>query len=298
MVIPDFKYFRPKSLPEALTLLGQSDDVALIAGGTDLLVEIKKGLRRHDNMISLSDIGELKVLEEDGKKVYIGSAVTHNELVVSPVIRKNLMAISNTATKIGCEQIRNKGTVGGNICTAASCCDLGPILMALGTMVEIRSSKGNREVPLKDFFVFHRKTVLAKGEMVTRVIVPIPGPGSGAHFEKFGLREAAAVSVASVAAMIKLDHGTCADACIVIGAVAPVPKISQGAVDIILGKDLSQLSENSSVLEQAGIAAAEDAIPIDDIRGGAKYRRDILKVLTRRAISKAVFFAQQTPGIS
>lgn len=298
MVITDFKYFRPKSLMEALALLEQSNDAALMAGGTDLLVEIKKGLRHHENIISLSDIEELKALGEDGTMVHIGAAVTHNELVASPMIREKIPALSYAAAKIGSEQIRNKGTVGGNICTAASCCDLGPVLVALEAVVEIKSSKGKREVPLKDFFIFHRRTVLAKGELVTRVSVPIPKPGAGVYFEKFGLREAAAVSVASVAARVRLQNGVCEDACIVIGAVAPTPKISQGAVNLLLGKSQPQFEEGSALLDQVGNAAAEDAIPIDDIRGGATYRRDILKALTRRAVTKAIFYAQNNPGIS
>ena len=145
---------------------------------------------------------------------------------------------------------------------------------------------------LKDFFVFHRKTILKKEELLTRIIVPHPEPGTGLYFEKFGLRQAAAISVVSVAVMVKLRKGICDDACIVIGAVAPTPKISNKSIELIKGKDISQLSEHSQILKQAGNAAAKDAMPIDDIRGGAKYRRDILKVLTRRTILNAIVQSQ------
>ncbi|HJN06671.1 MAG TPA: xanthine dehydrogenase family protein subunit M [Bacteroidales bacterium] len=292
MYISDFNYFRPKSIKEATTLLENSDDGAPIAGGTDLLVEIKQGLRHHEDIISLTDIEELKIISEVPEGIFLGAGLTHNELISSTIIINKLPAIAQAASKIGCDQVRNKGTIGGNICTAASCCDLGPVLLTLNASVELASSVETRTVPLIDFFVFHRKTTIKKGELVTRIFVPHPEPYTGVYFEKFGLREAAAVSVASVAVMVKLHEGVCDDACIVIGAVAPTPKISNRSIDHIVGKDISLLSEDSQILMQAGNAAAEDAIPIDDIRGGANYRRDLIKVLTRRAIVKAIDLAQ------
>ncbi len=292
MYISDFNYFKPKSIKEATIMLEQSDDSAPLAGGTDLLVEIKQGLRHHKNIISLSDVEELKHITEEPTGIYIGAGITHNELIASDLIKSKLPGIALAASKIGSDQVRNKGTIGGNICTAASCCDLGPVLISLNASVEMASSTETRTVPLIEFFVFHRKTNLKKGELVTRIFVPYPDTNTGVHIEKFGLREAAAVSVASVAVMVKLQAGICEDACIVIGAVAPTPKISDRAIVQIKGKDISLLTENSEILKQAGNAAAEDAVPIDDIRGGANYRRDLLKVLTRRAIVNAIAQAQ------
>jgi carbon-monoxide dehydrogenase medium subunit len=127
---------------------------------------------------------------------------------------------------------------------------------------------------------------------VTRIIVPRLSKGTGAHYEKFGLREAGSISVVSVAAMVKLHEGTVIDGCIVIGAVAPVPKISSAATGLLKNKKVSDLTASSSLLGEIGKAAAEDSVPIDDIRGGARYRRDILKVLTGRAIMKAIGFAE------
>lgn len=292
MYISDFNYFRPKSLDEAIGLLEKSNNGAPIAGGTDMLVEIKQGLRHHDDIISLNDIEELKLISEDAENIYIGAGVTHNELQSSTVIKKKIPAIAQAASKIGCHQIRNKGTIGGNLCTAASCCDLGPVLLTLNSSVELVSTSETRKISLNEFFIFHRKTTLRKGELMSRIIVPLPEPGTGLHVEKFGLRDAAAVSVASVAVIVKLQNGICEDASIVIGAVAPTPKISLKSAGFLKGKNITLLSEHSQILEQAGNAAAEDAVPIDDIRGGAKYRRDLLKVLTRRAIVNAIAQAQ------
>ena len=296
MVIPEFTYHKPQTLKEAIRLLEEHSDSVLMAGGTDLLVEIKKGLRNHDNVISLSKIGVLKIISENEHEIIIGAGITHNDLINSPVISSNLPALSDAASKIGSEQVRNTGTIGGNLCTAASCCDTAPILIALNARLEIAGTTGVRTLPLKDFFVFNKKTILKKGEIVTRIIIPRLFEGTGAHYEKFGLREAGSISVVSVAAMVKLHGGTVADGCIVIGAVAPVPKISYAATGLLKDKKVSDLFESSPVLDEVGQAAADDSVPIDDIRGGAKYRRDILKVLTCRAIVKAICFAEAKPN--
>ena len=292
MLIPDFIYHKPKTLKEAIRLLEENNDSVLMAGGTDLLVEIKKGLRNHENVISLSKIEVLKIISENDHEIFIGAGITHNELITSPIISANLPALADAASKIGSHQVRNTGTIGGNLCTAASCCDTAPILIALNARLEIADTTGVRTLPLKDFFVFNKKTILKKGEIVTRIIIPRLSEETGAHYEKFGLREAGSISVVSVAAMVKLHEGMVTDGCIVIGAVAPQPKISNAATRLLKDKKVSDLFESSPLLDEIGQAAADDSIPIDDIRGGAKYRRDILKVLTRRAIVKAIGFAE------
>jgi carbon-monoxide dehydrogenase medium subunit len=292
MVLPDFTYHKPETLKEAIRLLEESNDNVLMAGGTDLLVELKKGLRNHEHVISLSGIAVLKMISKNDHEIFIGSGITHNELIASAIISADLPALADAASKIGSDQVRNSGTIGGNLCTAASCCDTAPILIALNARLEIADTTGVRTLPLKDFFVFNKKTILKKGEIVTRIIIPRLSEETGAHYEKFGLREAGSISVVSVAAMVKLHEGTVTDGCIVIGAVAPQPKISNAATGLLKDKKVSDLFESSPVLDEIGQAAADDSIPIDDIRGGAKYRRDILKVLTRRAIVKAIGFAE------
>jgi carbon-monoxide dehydrogenase medium subunit len=288
MYISDFIYHKPSTLKEALGLMNVNDDVAILAGGTDLLVEIKKGLRHHKNLISIVDIDELRFVKEENNEIIIGAGMTHNDIIKNQFITQKLPALADALSKVGSEQVRNSGTIGGNLCTGASCCDSAPLLIALHAKVEILGTTGVRIVPLKDFFVFNKKTKLEKGEILTKVIIPIPVSGTGLHYEKFGLREAAAVSVVSVAVMVLIENNICMKARVVIGAVAPTPKISEKATAIIVGKNVSQLTLPSEILDQAGDAAAEDSIPIDDIRGGAKYRKQILSVLTKRAIEKAV----------
>lgn len=288
MIIEDFNYHKPHSIEEACKLLERCDNGAPIAGGTDLLVEIKQGLRHHDDIISLSGINALKEIHEEEKHIEIGAGVTHNETASSPLIKKYFPAITEAASKIGTDQIRNTGTVGGNLCTGASCCDMAPILLALSTRVEIATSNEKRNVSLKDFFIFHKETSLGKGELMTKIVISKPETNTGASFEKFGLRETASISVASAAAMVKIDNGVCTDACVVIGAVAPTPIICNRTNDLLIGKKISDFTDDSETLTHAGNLASEDAIPIDDIRGTAVFRRNIIKVLVRRAVVNAI----------
>jgi carbon-monoxide dehydrogenase medium subunit len=158
----------------------------------------------------------------------------------------------------------------------------------MNASLEIISTEGIRILPLSEFFTFNKKTILKKGELLTRVIVPRPSSGTGAFYEKFGLREAGSISVVSVAARVQIKNGLVDDACVVIGAVAPTPKISETATALIRGKKAYDLLHYESLLEEAGAAAVQDSIPIDDIRGGAQFRRDVLKVSAKRAIVSAV----------
>jgi len=288
MFLPDFCFHQPLSVQDAIGLLGQKSNVVAMAGGTDLLVEMKKGIRKHQDIVSLLEIKELKIITEDETNLFIGACATHSEVIVSPLVGRIAPALVEATSKIGSDQVRNTGTIGGNICTAASCCDTAPVLLSMNTVVEIAGSENLKKVPLRDFFSFNKKTILKKGELVTRIIVPKPEPGTGTCYEKFGLREAGSISVAAVAAKVIIQKGICVDACIVIGALAPTPKISDQATKLIKGKRISEFVENSPVLKELGNAAVRDSIPIDDIRGGAQFRRDVLKVLVKRAVQKAV----------
>ena len=287
MYLDDFTYHKPKTLEEACRLLEQCNNGALIAGGTDVLVEIKKGLRHNDDIVSLKEIAELKLLNKDKHNLYIGAGVTHNEVKKSLIIKENFSALSEAASNIGTEQIRNTGTVGGNLCTGASCCDMAPVLIAYNADVEIASSTKRRVVSLKDFFIHHKETSLAKGEIMTKIIVPIPKSGEGVSFLKFGLREAASISVASVSVRINSDGDVCTDSCVVIGAVAPTPRISSKAIEVLNNKKITDLINNEEMLKSIGEASAKDSLPLDDLRGSAKFRKQLVNILTQRAVVTA-----------
>ena len=291
MYLSDFTYHKPSTLQEACKLLESEKNAAAIAGGTDILVEIKKGLRHNDNIVSLSGIKELKILEESGNQLVIGAAVTHNEIKNSKFIKEKFPALREAASLIGTDQVRNTATVGGNLCTGASCCDMAPVLIASNASAEIFSAKGKRIVALKDFFVFHKETSIGEGEIMTKIIVPLSEPGTGVCFKKFGLRDASAISVASASVMIKTDGNAFTDSRIVVGAVAPTPRISIKASKVLTGVKVTELLEGSSILKEVGKAAAADSLPLDDIRGTADFRRDIVNVLTQRAVIMAAMRA-------
>jgi carbon-monoxide dehydrogenase medium subunit len=286
--ISDFRYHRPETLGEACHLLETSPNGVLLAGGTDLLVELKQGKRFHQDVISLTRIQELRSIGVQEHTLVIGAAVTHNQLIHSSLIQEHCYALSEAAEAIATEQIRNTATVGGNLCTAASCADSAPILIALGAEIEMCGSQGQRTLPLAEFFVDHRKAALKRGEILRRIIVPIPGPGTGAAFKKFGLREAANVAVASIAVVVRVVGEQCQDVRFVMGAVAPTPKVSTSAVELIRGKPISDIAEGSALSKLVGQAVAEDAEPIADIRGSAEFRREITAILARRALSVAL----------
>jgi carbon-monoxide dehydrogenase medium subunit len=294
MYLPDFTYHKPKTLQQACKLLESEKNAAAIAGGTDILVEIKKGLRYNDNIVSLSEIKELKTIEESGSSIIIGATVTHNEIKNSELIKEKLPAIAEAASLIGSDQVRNIATIGGNLCTGASCCDMAPVLIASNASVEIISTKEKRIVALKDFFIFHKETSVGKAEIMTKIIVPLLEPGTGVCFKKFGLREASAISVASASVMIKTDGKVCTDSCIVIGAVAPTPRISINASKLLIGIKLKDIEKDGSILNDVGIEAVKDALPIDDIRGSANYRRNIIHVITRRSVFTALLRAKES----
>ncbi len=287
MYLHDFTYHKPATLQEACNLLENEKNAAAIAGGTDILVEIKKGLRHNDNIVSLSGIKELKILEESGSQLVIGAAVTHNEIKNSKLIKEKFPALREAASLIGTDQVRNTATVGGNLCTGASCCDMAPVLIASNASAEIVSTNGKRIVALKDFFVFHKETSIGKGEIMTKIIVPLSEPGTGVCFKKFGLRDASSISVASASVMIKTDGNVFTDSRIVVGAVAPTPRISIKASKVLTGAKVTELLEGSSILKEVGEAAAADSLPLDDFRGTADFRKDIINVLTQRAVLKA-----------
>jgi carbon-monoxide dehydrogenase medium subunit len=286
--ISDFHYHRPESLGEACRLLETSPNGALVAGGTDLLVELKQGKRSHQDVISLTRIPELRAIDVQEQILRIGAAVTHNQIMHSSLVREHCFALSEATESIATEQIRNTATVGGNLCTAASCADTAPILIALAAEVELATSRGQRTLPLAEFFVDHRKTVLETGEILRSILVPIPQPGTGTAFRKFGVRGAANIAVASVAVWVRVAGGRVQDARFVMGAVAPTPAVSPRAVEVVRGQPIAELEEGRPLSQRVGQAVAEDAEPIDDIRGSAGFRREIIAILARRALGVAL----------
>lgn len=284
MYLPDFEYFTPDSVEEACQLLSQYGSKAIaIAGGTDILVKMKKEVMAPEILVSIGHLSQLKKIEYvPGKGVVIGAGVTHNEVQNSKVLHEKYLSVSEAAHQMANNQVRNLGTIGGNISNAVPSADMPPILIALDTTVKIVGSKGERTMPLENVFKGPNQTVLENDELITEFVIP-EGSFTGSTYIKFGLRASGALAVVGVAASVQMEGDVIKDARIVLGAVSPVPVRAKEAENFLKGKKASE-----ELFAEAGVIASGECRPISDIRASAEYRKDMVRVFTRRALLKAV----------
>lgn len=299
MILPDFQYLEPQSLEQACVLLGRyGPEAQLLAGGTDLLVKMKSGLLKPSYLVSLKHVDELKgIRQQPGVGVVIGARTTHNELVSSPVLASRFRSVCSAAASMAGYQIRNAGTLGGNLVNAVPSADLPPILIALGAKVRLAgpvrtpanantasagSPVGERTLELEEFFVGPGKTVLLPGEILAAVIIPEQAT-TGSNYQKFGLRQAEALAVAGVASAVTMEGDIMQEVRIALGAVAPTPMRARQAEALLRGQKVSE-----KLIAMASGFAAVVSRPISDIRGSAEYRRHLVEVLTRDSIRAAI----------
>jgi carbon-monoxide dehydrogenase medium subunit len=284
MYLTDFEYYAPGNLSEACGLLVKYGNRAkLLAGGTDILIKMKHHLIEPEVLISLKGIRELTGIRyKQDKGVIIGARATHNEVVNSPLLQKKYLSVCEAAHHMANNQVRNTGTVGGNIVNAVPSADLPPIFIALGASVKLVGANSERELPLENFFTGPNRSVIAGDEIMTEIIIP-DQPTTGSAYMKFGLRRSGALAVVGVAASVVLEGNILKDVRIVLGAVAPIPMRAVNTENTVRGQKVSE-----DLFEQAGQAAAQECKPIQDIRGSVEYRRDLVRVFTRRALQKAV----------
>ncbi|MEW6249922.1 MAG: xanthine dehydrogenase family protein subunit M [Planctomycetota bacterium] len=290
MYLPDFQLHEPATLDEAAALLVRYGRAArVLAGGTDLLVDLKTGRVRVGHLIALRRLEALRGVRETAAGVSIGALTTITELAAAPLVLARLPALADAAAEMAGPQIRNVATVGGNIASAVPCADLPPVLIALGASVVLVSGAGRRELPLEGFFRGPRQTLSRDEEMLVEVRVPHQPPCSGAAYARLGLRAGNAIPVAAVAASLSLDRdGRVAAARIVLGAVAPVPRLVPAAAEALSGRPASE-----ERFAAGARLAREAAEPISDVRGSAEYRRALVEVLARRALRAAYARAQE-----
>jgi len=284
MRIADFEYHTPDTLSEACALLARyARKACVLAGGTDLLVDLKSEMVAYEHIVSLKKVSELKKISFDRKSgLSIGALATHNDLAADRIILRNYPELSEAALTLASPQVRNKGTVGGNICSAVPSADMPPLLIAMNASVRLVGPRGGRTVLLKDFFTGPRKTVRRNGEILTHILVPPKPAGAGACYLKFALRDATALAVVGVAAAVLLKKGVCTGARIVLGAVAPTPLAAGKASAGLIGRKI-----DDTVADEAGRTARNECTPISDVRGSAEYRRSLVEILTKRAVIKA-----------
>ena len=284
MYLPDFDYYAPSSVEETSALLAELGPRAkVISGGTDLMVKMKHGLLAPEALVSLKRLEELRSIEHrPGIGVVIGARATHSDLMNSSLLNEKYLSISQTAHHMAANQVRNIGTIGGNLCNAVPSADLPPILIALGANVKLVGTAGERTVPLEQFFVGPGKTLMNQNEILTEIIIPDQAT-TGSHYIKFGLRRSGSLAVVGVAVAVTVAGDTIKEARISLGAVAPTPMRALGAEGYLAGQSIGD-----DVLAEAGAIASQECKPISDIRGSAEYRRNLVRVFTKRALRKAI----------
>ncbi len=273
-------YFQPTSLDEALALLAEHGGAArIVAGGTDLVVELGRGIRPTATLIDITRVQELAGIAERDGAIVIGALTTHNDVIGSARCRAALRPLAQACLEVGAPQLRTRATVAGNLVTASPANDTIAPLVALGAFVVLASVRGERVLPLADFHLGVRRTALAPDELVREIrVAPLP-IGSRSRFVKLGLRRAQAISVVDAALVVTLDGGAVAEARIALGSVAPTIVRAGEAESFLTGKSL-----DGETCAEAGRLAAGAANPIGDVRGSAGYRRTTIANLVADAL--------------
>jgi len=276
------EYINAASIDEVLqTLKGKGERARIVAGGTDLILELERGVRRGiETIIDITRIPHLdQITMDEDSVIHLGPLVTHNHCVESKLIRERAYPLARAAWEVGAPQIRNRGTIAGNLITASPANDTITPLMALGASVTLQSVNGTRTIKLKDFYTGVRKTVMQPDEMLVDISFPAMKPTQRGTFIKLALRRAQAISIIDAAIILNLESDSVTSASITLGAVAPTIIHAPDAEKYLAGKKLTD-----DVIAEAARFTMNSCKPIDDIRGSAAYRSEMVRVCTLRGL--------------
>ena len=286
MSLPKFEYIRAKSLEEAANLKAELAETAVIYnGGTDVIPLLTARVWQPDYVIDIKEIPELdKLTYTEGEGLRIGCLVKLSDVEDSVLIKEKMPAVQQAAHYVASRQIRCKGTMAGNICNASPSCDTAPIEIAMNAVYTIVSSTdGEKEIEAKDFFKGVKKTCLAQNEVLKEIFIPELKEGEGSAYFKHAIRKAMDLAIIGVAAWVKMNNGIIEDVRFAVGGAATTPVRAYEAEEILKGQAYSD-----ELLEKAAQAAADAVKPISDVRASAEYRRDMVRVFTKRAFRKAM----------
>jgi aerobic carbon-monoxide dehydrogenase medium subunit len=280
----EIQYEAPATLSDALKLLGSFGEKARpLCGGTDILIQMRAGVRRQEHLVDVKRIPELRQLSFDAKSgLRLGAAVPCIEVYENALMREHYPGLTEAAHLIGSLQIQNRASVGGNLCNGSPAADTTPALIALGAIAKIAGPKGTREAPVESFILSPGRTVLQPGEIVVEFQIPAPRPHSSDAYLRLIPRNEMDIAVVGVGASVTLDGDKCVAARIALGAVGPTPIVAAKAAEALVGRKL----DDATIGKAAQLAIAASS-PIDDMRGTAEYRRHIVGVLTRRSLAIA-----------
>jgi CO/xanthine dehydrogenase FAD-binding subunit len=284
-----FDYVRPGNMQDAVAALQANDEPYLLAGGTDLLIGMKTNAVKPACLIDLKGIPDIDCIAYDnGFK--IGALTTVRDIEVSPLIRQKIPALSEAAATLGSIQIRNRATIGGNLCHGSPAADMAAILLAMNCEVEITTGNGVRAIGLDQFFTGPNSTVLKHNEVLSQIIIPKEIEQFKGIYLKHGPRKAMDIGIVNIAILLDADAGSgfCNQIMIALGAVAPVPIRAGKAETLLNGNEL-----NPALIQKAAEAAADETTPITDFRASAAYRKDLVKNLVAKGIHQIFRYQHQ-----
>jgi xanthine dehydrogenase iron-sulfur cluster and FAD-binding subunit A len=265
-------YLQPTTLPETLALLqSHSSQARLLSGGTDVLVELQRGVKPTNTLIDISALHELRYIQETTHHLTFGTLTTHNDILSSPACHHHALALVQACQEVGAPQIRARATVAGNLLTASPANDTIPPLLALDAELVLSSSSGERIIPISQFYQGVRRTQLRSDELLREIRIPILPHPRRSLFLKLGLRKAQAISVINLALVLTIQHELISDARITLGCVAPTVVHAPTVETFLIGKKLTP-----AVCKEAAHLVLQDCSPINDVRASASYRQQTL----------------------
>lgn len=279
--MPDFDFAQPTSLDEALALFAADGEVRALVGGTDIVDQLKTGRRKADMVVDVKRIPELQRLEMADDGLHIGAARALTDIGEFSTVRSDYRGLADSSVLVGSWQIQNRAGLGGNVCNAAPSGDTIPALLSHDATAVVASTSGRRDIALSDFFAGPGQTVLQKGEILVELVLPPIPDNSASAYLRFIPRNEMDIAVAGVGSFLQLNpsDNTVQKARIALASVAPTPVRARAAEELLEGNVLSD-----ELIETAAVAAVGSATPISDVRGSAEYRRELVKVLTRRTL--------------
>jgi len=277
-----FKYISPKTKEEVLEILKQKkSEACLVAGCSNVLPYIKDKKLPAKLLLDISGIEELNYIKESEGKLCIGATTTISDLINSKIIREECNILYQAAEQFADPTIRNSATIGGNLADASPAADVAPPLLVLDAVLEVESMEGKKEISLKDFFIGPRKTVLHDDEMISSIKIKDDTINKNGCFIKLGLRQAMAISLATIALILEVEKDKVADVRIAMGSIAPIPLRLIKVEEFLKNKKI-----DNELIEEAVKKVREEIKPIGDVRASAEYRRYVSGILFKRAFKK------------
>ena len=287
MMRSEIDVLTPRNLDEALGILHETPDgVRIVAGGSDVVVQLRDGVIKSHKLLNILSVKELRFLRKEDDRIHIGALATYNDITTSPLTREHAWPLVEASRQIGAIQLQNTATLGGNLGNASPAGDSLPPLYALDAVVVTRSKSGTREIPIEEFYIGYRKTVLKPDELIAEAHFKGLGKLDRGAYKKLGLREANAISIVDVATVLRGrgDDETFQEVRVALGAVAPTIRRARACEQALTRTPITR-----EALKDGAALATGDAEPIDDIRGSAQYRKDMVASLVYEALDEALY---------